>query len=129
MNILICEDDEVIQLLYKEFLKDDNLCITETGKDAIQNARTKQFDMLILDINLPDINGFDVAEIILDKQETAVLVSSANEYKSQINKLKYHSNCLICDFHLKGIGLNEKLRDFKQKLSSIKEAKKISNKA
>jgi len=99
---------------------------TGTGADAIENTWFQQFDMLVLDIGLPDINGFNVAEVILDKQKMAVLVSSANTYPIQMNKIKHHPNCVLCDFHLKGENLIKTMESFKNKLHSIKEAKKIS---
>lgn len=61
-KILVIEDERSIaeNILYA--LETENFQVTwkNTGSDAIEEFHTKEFDLLILDIGLPDISGFEV---------------------------------------------------------------------
>jgi CheY-like chemotaxis protein len=63
-KLLIVDDDEANRLLVSEILKDTNVCILETssGTDAyiLFKKYSNQIDMLLLDIKLPDCNGWDL---------------------------------------------------------------------
>jgi len=65
-NILIVEDEENIAELYKDKLTDlgYNVDIVGTGLSAIDYIKTTKPDLIILDINLPDINGVKVLQEI-----------------------------------------------------------------
>ena len=64
MNILLVDDHAVVRVGLKQLLADafDDVKITEagTGHDAIRHVQEAPWDLLILDINLPDTNGLDV---------------------------------------------------------------------
>ena len=63
-NILMIEDDKNILELVDIHLKDIH-CLTtkcENGTDGIKNALKNKFDLIILDINLPDINGVEICK-------------------------------------------------------------------
>ncbi|CAN5411490.1 response regulator transcription factor [soil metagenome] len=63
-NILMIEDDQDILELVEIHLKDIH-CITtkaNNGIDGIKHALTKTFDLIILDINLPDISGIEICK-------------------------------------------------------------------
>lgn len=61
-KILIVEDDALNALLMKKILTPYQCepVIAEYGKEALQLFREKTFDAVLLDINLPDINGIEV---------------------------------------------------------------------
>jgi len=65
-NILIIEDDPVIREFLQTGLKYEEYQISasSTGKDGLEAFRQDIFDLIILDIMLPDINGFDVCRRI-----------------------------------------------------------------
>lgn len=63
-KILIIDDDKSILKLVQQTLKDCNV-LTATainGKTAIAKAKANHFDLILLDIQLPDINGYEVCE-------------------------------------------------------------------
>jgi two-component system aerobic respiration control sensor histidine kinase ArcB len=70
INILLIEDDRIARLAAKLILEEFpcRVDIAETGKQAIELAKN-DYDLIILDIGLPDIDGFEVARIIR-KQKT-----------------------------------------------------------
>ncbi len=65
-NILIVEDEEKVATFIKKGLQTQNFVaeIAETGKEALQLLETKPFDLVILDIGLPDISGLEICKKI-----------------------------------------------------------------
>jgi DNA-binding response OmpR family regulator len=65
-NVLVVEDDLQIAELVELHLRDIH-CetkIVETGKSALYQASIKQFDLIILDLMLPDINGIEICQTL-----------------------------------------------------------------
>ncbi len=64
-KILLVEDDPVIQLVHKRYIKQlgYELTIAESGKQAILLA-SQQFDLILMDIGIPEINGFEATTAI-----------------------------------------------------------------
>jgi two-component system invasion response regulator UvrY len=64
MKILLVDDHAIVRVGLKQMLTDafDQLDITEvsTGQEALAKAQDTSWDLVILDINLPDTNGLDV---------------------------------------------------------------------
>lgn len=80
MNILVVEDDPTIRTLVKAILtKNGNkVSLAETASSGEKMAMNGNLDMIILDLRLPDGNGYDVCESIRAKGiKTPVLVLSA----------------------------------------------------
>ncbi len=65
-NILIVDDDATIRLLMRDFLSDETYSIeeAENGSDALQRIKQHQPDLVLLDVNMPGINGFEVCDEI-----------------------------------------------------------------
>jgi len=80
MNILVVEDDPTIRLLIKKALQHHGCSVTEAGnaKDGSEFAKKNNHDMVILDLRLPDGNGYDLcAGMRKAGIKTPVLVLSA----------------------------------------------------
>ena len=65
-NILIVEDEEKVATFIKKGLQTQNFIaeIAETGKDALQLLELNPFDLIILDIGLPDFSGLEICKKI-----------------------------------------------------------------
>jgi len=61
-NILIVDDDATMCLLMKEALANDAYHVTDVnnGLDALSQIKTQQPDLVLLDVTMPGMNGFDV---------------------------------------------------------------------
>jgi len=79
-NVLMIEDDANIMELVEIHLKDIH-CITTpaiNGEAGIKLALAKKFDLIILDITLPDINGIEVCRILrAEKIATPIIMLTA----------------------------------------------------
>ena len=66
VNILLVEDDKSFGYILSEYMLLKNYSVTwsENVTDAIKNLKKDTFDMVILDINLKNESGFDVAELL-----------------------------------------------------------------
>jgi DNA-binding response OmpR family regulator len=87
MRILIVEDLEDLALSIKEELKPTYAVdICTTGKDGSYQARTNEYDLIILDIQLPDISGIQVcSEIRSDGIATPILMlTGESEIESKV---------------------------------------------
>ncbi len=82
-KILIVDDEELIRITVKKILKEEgyNVDTSETGSLAIEKFLKNQYDLVLLDINLPDINGLDVLKE-LKKINPDVLVIIVTGYAS-----------------------------------------------
>ena len=63
-NILLVEDEEHLLKTIQLNLELENFTVTTavTGTEAIKKFRTNKFELVILDVMLPEINGFDICE-------------------------------------------------------------------
>ena len=78
-RILIIEDEEVIADLEKDYLElsDFQVDICNKGDQGLQAALTGEYDLIILDLMLPVMDGFDVCMRIREKKNVPILMVSA----------------------------------------------------
>ena len=71
-HILVVDDDDSIRSLLQQELGDAGYHIEEAsnGKEALEKVRNKRPDLIILDIMMPEMNGFDVAAILKNDPQT-----------------------------------------------------------
>lgn len=89
MRILIVDDVPAAHLLYKHALKQDNYEIydAERGKEALSIIHKTELDLIILDIDLPDISGLEVLEELRKKdKEIPVIILTAYGIKDYVIK-------------------------------------------
>jgi two-component system cell cycle response regulator DivK len=86
IKILYIEDNFDNLTLVKRVLEIEGYEVIEAknGTDGLAKARATQPDMIITDINLPDIDGFEVTDTLKKSQETAhipIIAMTANVMK------------------------------------------------
>lgn len=92
MHILLVEDDKVTRRLVSNVFKDNYAVITaENAEEAVTNYLLHAPDIVFLDINLPDTNGFDVLHQIIDIDNDAhVIMFSGNSYLDNVTHALTH---------------------------------------
>jgi DNA-binding response OmpR family regulator len=107
MRLLIVEDEQALVKPVKKFLEKRGFAVdtVDNGKDAIQYAKETEYDCILLDLNLPEIDGITVANILRkDDISTPIIMVTA---RSQIyNKLEGFDNGAD-DYITKPFDLNE----------------------
>ena len=78
-QILVVEDNEDYQELLENYLSNAgyNVTIADNGLEAIDIMEDKEFDLIILDIMLPKIDGFTLCELIRKKSNVPVVMLTA----------------------------------------------------
>ncbi|MBI5604916.1 MAG: response regulator [Deltaproteobacteria bacterium] len=68
-RILIVDDDELVLLALKELLSSENYEVQpfSRGSEALKKIDTEDFDLLILDIIMPEMDGFELCKMIRKK--------------------------------------------------------------
>ena len=87
-KIWIIEDEISIAELEKDYLELSNfeVEIEENGRKGLERALEEDFDLFILDLMLPDMDGFDICREIRDKKNVPILMVSAK--KEDIDKIR-----------------------------------------
>ena len=96
MNILFLEDEPTIREVLTEYMKMQNYNVTcaEDGGQALELLAKKRFDMAVLDIMVPKVNGLDVLQYIKEHQpETATIILTAlDDEKTQVQAFNSYAD-------------------------------------
>ena len=87
-KILIIEDETAIAELEKDYLELSNFDVTieNDGHKGAAMALEQEFDLIILDIMLPGMDGFNICKMIREKKNTPIIMVSAK--KDDIDKIR-----------------------------------------
>ena len=87
-KILIVEDEEAIAELEKDYLElnDFEVTIENSGDTGLATALADDFDLIILDLMLPGIDGFEICKRIREDKDVPILMVSAK--KDDIDKIR-----------------------------------------
>lgn len=125
--ILVAEDNITNQELIKIILEKSNIKVTmaKNGKEAVELFSKNRFDLILMDLQMPVLSGFDATKIIreIDKQIPIVALTASNliEDREKANEV------LMDDFLLKPIDteiLYNVLIKYIKKLKGVKIAYK-----
>ena len=87
-RILIVEDEVAIADLEKDYLELSGfeVEIENDGRSGLNRALNEEFDLFILDLMLPEVDGFEICRQIREKKNTPILMVSAK--KDDIDKIR-----------------------------------------
>ncbi len=87
-RILVIEDEEAIAELERDYLELSGFSveIVNDGRVGLQKALNEDYDMFILDVMLPHIDGFEICKRIREDRNTPILMVSAR--KEDIDKIR-----------------------------------------
>ena len=91
MHVLLVEDDPSTQKSVKMMLESANMVVdtTDMGEDGLEIGKLYDYDIIVLDIMLPDMDGFEVLRRLRDSRvNTPVLIlSGLGESESKVKGL------------------------------------------
>ncbi|WP_299843310.1 ATP-binding protein [uncultured Roseovarius sp.] len=92
LKVLVVEDNEINQMVADGYLRKmgHDVCLVDRGAAAMKLAAEKDFNVILLDINLPDVNGTDVAHHVRQLPDpkragTPIIAMSAHVFDDQID--------------------------------------------
>lgn len=87
-KVLIIEDEQAIAELEKDYLElyDFEVSIENDGKKGMERALLENYDIVIVDLMLPTVDGFEICKRIREVKDIPILVVSAK--KEDIDKIR-----------------------------------------
>ena len=87
-KILIVEDDVAIAELEKDYLELSgfDVVMQHTGDAGLKAALNEDFNLIILDLMLPNVDGFEICKKVREKKNTPIIMVSAK--KEDIDKIR-----------------------------------------
>lgn len=95
-NILYVEDNKmnqtVVKLLFKKNWANANLTIANHGKEALEKMKEQSFDIILMDLQMPEMDGFETTSIIRNGQancnpQVPIIVLTADNTSSTRKKI------------------------------------------
>ncbi len=93
MKVLIVDDNPKIMAIAKAHLKKEyhEVFCVEDGKSALESARQEKPDLILLDVDMPDMSGFEVCKILMEDDRLCmipvVFLTAADDNTSRIKGL------------------------------------------
>jgi DNA-binding response OmpR family regulator len=118
-RVLVVDDEPDLLLLLEEHLRQEGyeVLTATTGMQAISRAREDHPDLILLDVMMPGVSGFDVCNILQDFPETAaipiIFLTAVAETKRKVMGLNLGADDYITkpfDLHELGARVRAALR-------------------
>ncbi len=91
-RILVVDDEELVRWTFNESLSGEGykVDLAETGEEALDKYKRRKYDLVILDIKLPGIDGEEVLEKVLemDKDALVIMVTAHGGIESAVKCMK-----------------------------------------
>lgn len=88
VKVLVVEDDETTSLVLKNFLKEEGfeVLVAFDGEEALRLFDSRAIDLLLLDVMLPKISGFQLLKQIREKSDVPIIMLTAmdDEYSQMV---------------------------------------------
>lgn len=99
INILVVEDNKVNQIVTQKLLEKNNLkcTIAVDGYNALEILKDKKFDIILMDIHMPGMNGFETTEKIHELGITTPIIAltASDKYELEGDISKYKMNDIL----------------------------------
>lgn len=121
-EILIVDDEPVNRQVLTNYLKEDTFKVTqvESGQDALDVLDNKTIDLVLLDVMMPGMSGFEVCRKIRDKHLSSELPVIMVTAKDQVADLVQGLNIGANDYLIKPVSRGEMLARIKTHLNLLK---------
>ncbi len=85
-RILLVEDDAILSETLLELLEDEgyDLTLAQTANEALDATYSNEFELMLLDVNIPDQNGFELLQMLRSSGNTtpSIFLTSLNDIAS-----------------------------------------------
>jgi DNA-binding response OmpR family regulator len=126
MKVFLLEDDDAIGMGLKYSLEKEGYEVThvKTAKEAKERFKTNEYDISILDINLPDGSGYDICKFLKESEDIPVIfLTAADAEVNVVMGLELGADDYIC----KPFRVNELMARIKSVLRRVGKGDKKDN--
>lgn len=92
LSILLVEDNEINRMVVQNSLQHYNCNVieAENGLEAVEILKTRNFDLILMDIQMPEMDGIEATKVIRKelKRSTPIIALTANAFKTEIEKCR-----------------------------------------
>ena len=92
ISILLVEDNDLNRMVAQNSLRYFNCKVTEAenGFEALEILRKQKFDVILMDVQMPEMDGIEATRIIRNefKLTTPIIALTANAFKTEIEKCR-----------------------------------------
>jgi DNA-binding NtrC family response regulator len=124
--ILVVDDDETIRTTMKAILEDEGYLVdlAGTGKEAIQKTEEKTYNVALLDIRLPDMEGVELLKLMKDTvpRTRKIMVTGYPSMQNAIGALNKNADAYL----VKPVEIEKLLNTVKEQLQAQKDERKFS---
>ncbi len=115
-RILVVDDDEKIRNAVKTILEDEGYIVdlAATGKEAIKRTEETAYNLALLDIRLPDMDGVDLLKLMKDvvPRTRKIMVTGYHHYRNAVAALNKDADAFL----IKPIDFGKLLNTVKEQL-------------
>lgn len=106
-RVLIVDDDELITISFQKVLQNSGFSVDTafTGQQALEKTEKSIYHLLIMNINLPDLKGYEVAKTVREKDKdiNLIIITGDPDFVDAIDAIDLG----IDDILIKPIGIDE----------------------
>jgi len=125
-RILVIDDDETVRRSLEAVLKEDGyeVDVAENGKEAIAKSKARLYNLALVDLRLPDMDGIELLTTMRDTtpKMVKIIVTGYPSLENAIEAVNRGADGYI----VKPYTVEDLLRKIKEHLQKQKEAKKYS---
>ena len=125
-KILIVDDDENIRKTMKAILEDENYSVdlATNGKEAIQMTNEKMYNLALLDIRLPDMEGVELLKLLKKyvPRTRKIMVTGYPTIQNAVTAINKNADAYL----LKPVDIEKLLQMVKEQLHAQEEEKSFS---
>ena len=125
-RILIVDDDETIRITMKAILEDEGYTVdlAASGKEAVQKTNETDYNVALLDIRLPDIEGVELLKLMKETvpRTRKIMVTGYPSIQNAISAVNKNADAYL----LKPVDVEKLLDTVKEQLIAQEEERKFS---
>ena len=97
--ILLVEDNKINQMITQKMLENKGIScvIVDSGEEAIENVKTNQYDLILMDVHLPSMSGTEATTVIrtFDNQTPIIALTAISLNENKETLLSFGMNEVI----------------------------------
>jgi len=126
VRILVVDDDESIRKTMKAILEDEGYLVdlAASGKEAVEKANNETYNLALLDIRLPDIEGVELLKLMKDSvpRTRKIMVTGYPSMQNAISALNKNADAYL----VKPVDIEKLLDTVKEQLQLQEDEGKFS---